>query len=449
MNTVGSEEFPTSTSIMPFLKMFKPKRSRSYVPSERFSDDSELYDEVPAFGSLPNGTSGFNHSAPVNRSRSSQHYASSQTQHYPRHGSTLRSSGREQYAQPEVQDQSWYQVEHPNYHDGSQVDYYSEDGDRHSDAYAPAAVAHLISESSRVDSPVPTVYRQGEPSSSSRLYEQFATSAGPPQSAVTRVDLHEDVAAEGYEGFNRQRSTSTHSNPLSYHTSASHHSLPPAGLHRHSQRRPQHHAFQGPVHLNPTSESSRSDVVQKLENGRRITIPRHSVDKGRSRGANPERTYYIVPPGMNVIFRDEHGNELKRVGDFNNDAPYEYDEAPVEIADERGRIMYKTGENYVDADADAPKIVHLGQYLSNGSIAPPRSASPITVSLDRRGYHRRIQLDHSEDGSFGGSQGSDRSPSLHSHAHSDGSALPGHPHQPANYMHRSRLDQPRLRTIYP
>jgi hypothetical protein len=107
MNPVGSEEFPTSTSIMPFLKkMFKPKRSRSYVPSERFSDDSELYDQVPAYGSLPNGTSGFNHSAPVNRSRSgSQHYASSQTQHYPRHGSTLRSSGREQYAQPEVQDQ--------------------------------------------------------------------------------------------------------------------------------------------------------------------------------------------------------------------------------------------------------------------------------------------------------------------------------------------------------
>jgi hypothetical protein len=233
---------------MPFLKkMFKPKRSRSYVPSERFSDDSELYDQVPAYGSLPNGTSGFNHSAPVNRSRSgSQHYASSQTQHYPRHGSTLRSSGREQYAQPEVQDQSWYQVEHPNYHNhnGSQVDYYSEDGDRRSDVYAPAAAVHLISESSRVDSPVPTVYRQGEPSSSSRLYEQFATSAGPPQSAVTRVDLHEDVAAEGYEGFDRQRNISTHSNPLSYHTSASHHSLPPAGLHRHSQRRPQHHAFQ-------------------------------------------------------------------------------------------------------------------------------------------------------------------------------------------------------------
>jgi hypothetical protein len=27
---------------------------------------------------------------------------------------------------------------------------------------------------------------------------------------------------------------------------------------------------------------------------------------------NAQRTYYIVPPGMNVIFRDEYGNELKR-----------------------------------------------------------------------------------------------------------------------------------------
>jgi hypothetical protein len=49
----------------------------------------------------------------------------------------------------------------------------------------------------------------------------------------------------------------------------------------------------------------------------RTQIPRHSINRGRSgfgpsANANPERTYYIVPPGMNVIFRDEHGNELKR-----------------------------------------------------------------------------------------------------------------------------------------
>ncbi|KAI9466715.1 hypothetical protein BJY52DRAFT_11074 [Lactarius psammicola] len=152
------------------------------------------------------------------------------------------------------------------------------------------------------------------------------------------------------KAFDRpQRSVSNHSNPL-YHAPTSHHQPLTQGLpvQRHPHRRPPHHAFQGPVHLNPTSDSSRSDVVQALDNGDRITIPRHSPDRGRSgygshgRSTNLERTYYIVPPGMNVIFRDEYGNELKRVGDFSgNEVPYEYDEAPVEIADERGRIVYK------------------------------------------------------------------------------------------------------------
>ncbi len=48
-------------------------------------------------------------------------------------------------------------------------------------------------------------------------------------------------------------------------------------------------------------------------------IPRHPLERRRlapreSHDYNPntKRTYYIVPPGMNVIFRDEYGNELKR-----------------------------------------------------------------------------------------------------------------------------------------
>jgi len=47
-------------------------------------------------------------------------------------------------------------------------------------------------------------------------------------------------------------------------------------------------------------------------------IPRHPHESSRTehgsfvRSANPERTYYIVPAGMSVIFRDEFGNELKR-----------------------------------------------------------------------------------------------------------------------------------------
>ncbi len=101
---------------------------------------------------------------------------------------------------------------------------------------------HLISESSRVDSPVPTVHRQESKrrGPGSRLYEQFA---GLPPSSVTHVDLHEDVSSGDYEGFDRpERISSTHTNPL-YRTSSAHQPLA-LGLQRHPHRRPQHPAFQ-------------------------------------------------------------------------------------------------------------------------------------------------------------------------------------------------------------
>jgi hypothetical protein len=64
---------------------------------------------------------------------------------------------------------------------------------------------------------------------------------------------------------------------------------------------------------------------------------------------------------MSVIFRDEFGNELKRqairftfftqtttdhrlsfsVGDFSGGHDDAYDEAPIELTDEHGRIVYK------------------------------------------------------------------------------------------------------------
>ncbi|KAI0269285.1 hypothetical protein BC834DRAFT_621711 [Gloeopeniophorella convolvens] len=222
------------------------------------------------------------------------------------------------------------------------------------------------------------------------------------------------------------------------------------------------------MHLPPTSDSSRSDVVHTLETGARITIPRHPHERGRTdhrahgHNGNTERTYYIVPPGMNVIFRDEYGNELKRVGDFSDDGAVDaYDEAPVELTDEHGRVVYKTGANYTDDGSEAsdttyrPKVVHLGQYASGGSIAP-RASSPITVSLDRRGHHRHIQLEHSEDGSFAGSrhsEGSERSlgsPHM-SHAQSEGHPS-SYPPPGASFRsgsHRSSPEHIRLRTIYP
>jgi hypothetical protein len=50
-------------------------------------------------------------------------------------------------------------------------------------------------------------------------------------------------------------------------------------------------------------------------------IPRHPLERRRvaprdsydyTSDSNNKRTYYVVPPGMSVIFRDEFGNELKR-----------------------------------------------------------------------------------------------------------------------------------------
>lgn len=211
------------------------------------------------------------------------------------------------------------------------------------------------------------------------------------------------------------------------------------------------------MHITLPSDSSRSDVLQTMDDGKRIAVPRQPIERRQSghsgsgsyvQPSNPERTYYIVPPGMNVIFRDEYGNELKRVGDFSDDSGETdlYDEAPVELTDEFGHLVYKTGGNYTDDGSDVsdgtyrPKVVHLGQYVPPGS-AIPRAASPLAISLDRRGYHRNIRLEHSEDGSFGGSQGSDRSfnPRL-SHAHSEGNLN--------SFGPRSRYDHVRLRTIY-
>lgn len=34
-------------------------------------------------------------------------------------------------------------------------------------------------------------------------------------------------------------------------------------------------------------------------------------------------------------------------------------------------VVLRTGENYADDGLDGPKIVHLGQYITNGSVSLP------------------------------------------------------------------------------
>ncbi|KAH9963220.1 hypothetical protein BC827DRAFT_150393 [Russula dissimulans] len=237
--------------------------------------------------------------------------------------------------------------------------------DRRSDMSGGRVPAHAVSDSSRTESPVPTVYRQETPALGSRLFEQFA---GSPPAQVTRLDLHEEVEGEYDPRIATRYDRRQRGVPLAH--PQNHHAAYASGPHRHNSqqqqqqqhhRRPSQRTFQEPIHVNLPSESSGTDVVQTMDNGDRIKIPRHPYERRPSRSGhapasygqpdsegsnlNPERTYYIVPPGMSVIFRDEFGNELKRlfsVGDFSDGYdPNMYDEAPVELTDEYGRTVYK------------------------------------------------------------------------------------------------------------
>jgi hypothetical protein len=114
-------------------------------------------------------------------------------------------------------------VEHPDYsgsrdaHDRDPDDFsYSEEGDRHSDGSVPGAGVpiHTLSESTGtgIESPVPTVHRQGSQQSSSRMYEQLAR---PHRGAasVTRLDLHEGVEGS-YDRHRRGAPPPARSNSL-------------------------------------------------------------------------------------------------------------------------------------------------------------------------------------------------------------------------------------------
>jgi hypothetical protein len=85
-------------------------------------------------------------------------------------------------------------------------------------------------------------------------------------------------------------------------------------------------------------------------------------------------TYYIIPPGMDVIFQDEAGNEITRVGDFGRKSQRRsHRPAPIIIQDEYGREIYRTGDfdehtrssrrsrrEYSD---QKPKIIYLDPYV--------------------------------------------------------------------------------------
>ncbi|THH17948.1 hypothetical protein EW146_g2942 [Bondarzewia mesenterica] len=309
-------------------------------------------------------------------------------------------------------DEEWQFLDNPQDMRATVEDYYS-DGDSIPNDAAEEAV-HIISESSRVDSPIPMVQRQ-DYAAHSRLHEDFSPTT-PRASTVTRLEYRERENGGPY------MNTHVPSNGLAPRhymdlTPVVPGQWQPPEISA-SRRHDYPHASSSraaPSRQSPVPSSSSASVIYTLDDGTRVQVRviRSSISQpvtdcfvtGSRRVAQKgtfiskactswsKKRFTSSPPGMNVIFRDEYGEEITRVGDFSeNSPPVHYEEAPIILKDEHGRVIYQTGKSddgrsdYSEDTyrQDRPKVVHLGQFVPQGSYGS-RSPSPITVSLDNRG----------------------------------------------------------------
>ncbi|OAX43890.1 hypothetical protein K503DRAFT_18052 [Rhizopogon vinicolor AM-OR11-026] len=82
--------------------------------------------------------------------------------------------------------------------------------------------------------------------------------------------------------------------------------------------------------------------------------------------------YYIIPGGMSVIFQDEYGNEVARVGDFNGRPAQR--PAPYVVQDNHGRDVYRyDGDHERPHRHGEPRVVPVDP--NHHSSRPPRSYS--------------------------------------------------------------------------
>ncbi|TFK55780.1 hypothetical protein OE88DRAFT_658910 [Heliocybe sulcata] len=110
---------------------------------------------------------------------------------------------------------------------------------------------------------------------------------------------------------------------------------PPASTERsrgeYSQPPRSHAQYHSPSHT--TQHMTSRDHVQPLI---------HTVSRRRH-----AETYYIIPSNRPVIFKDEHGKEITRVGDFSG-RKRSRRKHPLIIQDEFGRELYRTGDMHDD-----------------------------------------------------------------------------------------------------
>ncbi|KAF8450424.1 hypothetical protein L210DRAFT_3520488 [Boletus edulis BED1] len=121
--------------------------------------------------------------------------------------------------------------------------------------------------------------------------------------------------------------------------------------------------------------------------GHDISFDRHS----RSGGYEQEGPlYYIIPGGMNVIFQDEYGNEITRVGDFSG-RTRPTRPGPFVVQDEYGKELYRYDghERGSHRGYSEPQIVQIDAYPSSSQHRHDRKYSSHGYRSDplyRRGY---------------------------------------------------------------
>ncbi|KIK98759.1 hypothetical protein PAXRUDRAFT_646679 [Paxillus rubicundulus Ve08.2h10] len=155
-----------------------------------------------------------------------------------------------------------------------------------------------------------------------------------------------------------------------------------------------------PRHYSGTVSKSPTDIYGGQSHGVAHEVrPYHNPEiysDGYGRGH--ERSgpiYYIIPGGMDVIFQDEHGNEITRVGDFSG-RPRPSRPGPFVVQNEFGKELYR----YDDHDKgphrgySEPPIVQIDHYSHSSRPNRERSYSSHTYRSDPS--HRRL-YDHRPD----------------------------------------------------
>ncbi|KAK0242715.1 hypothetical protein EDD85DRAFT_299951 [Armillaria nabsnona] len=106
-----------------------------------------------------------------------------------------------------------------------------------------------------------------------------------------------------------------------------------------------------PVHHSHTEERSpRRQSHHSRPHHHKRSRHRNSYDQERKKPS----TYYIVPGGMRVIFRDREGNEITRVGNWSETRQKHI--SPIIVQDENGNVLYRSDSGSQSSGSPPPPL---------------------------------------------------------------------------------------------